>query len=117
MSFDRIDHDTRVASQSVAVADGLAEGLHDQIGALAELFKALGHEGRLHILCLLASGERTVTELEEHLGQRQAAVSQQLARLRLEGLVTTRRAGKAIHYSLNDARVRAILRLLPELAG
>jgi ArsR family transcriptional regulator len=54
-----------------------------------------------------------VTELEELLGQRQAAVSQQLARLRLEGLVSTRRDGKAIFYTIQDTRVMELLRLLP----
>ncbi len=77
--------------------------------AAAALLKALSHEGRLMILCHLASGEKSVTALEELLGVRQAAVSQQLARLRTEGLVTTRRDGKAIYYSMNDPRVRTII--------
>jgi ArsR family transcriptional regulator len=80
---------------------------------IAGFFKALSHEGRLMILCHLASGEKSVTELEGLLGQRQAAVSQQLARLRLEGLVTTRREGKAIFYALHDPRVMSLLRDLP----
>ena len=79
----------------------------------AALLKALSHEGRLMILCHLASGEKSVTELEGLLGQRQAAVSQQLARLRLEGLVATRREGKAIFYALHDPRVMSLLRELP----
>ncbi|MBN8631947.1 MAG: helix-turn-helix transcriptional regulator [Rhodobacterales bacterium] len=83
--------------------------------AVAAFMKALSHEGRLMILCHLASGERSVTELEGLLGQRQAAVSQQLARLRLEGLVATRREGKAIYYSVEDARVLALIRALPDL--
>lgn len=87
----------------------------DDATQLAALFKALGHDGRLMILCHLAGGERTVTALEALLDQRQAAVSQQLARLRLEGLVTTRRAGKAIHYSLSCPKVGFLLRLLPDL--
>ena len=75
----------------------------------SEVLKAFAHEGRLMILCHLAAGERSVTELERLLAQRQAAVSQQLARLRLEGLVTTRREGKTVYYSLADARTRRIL--------
>ena len=51
-------------------------------GRAAEFLKALGHEGRLMILCHLASGERSVTELERLLSQPQATVSRQLARLR-----------------------------------
>ncbi|WP_193187534.1 ArsR/SmtB family transcription factor [Nisaea sediminum] len=80
-----------------------------------EFMKALAHEGRLLILCQLASGEKSVTELEELLSSRQAAVSQQLARLRLEGLVNHRREGKAIYYSLKDDRAVRILELLYEL--
>jgi ArsR family transcriptional regulator len=80
-----------------------------------EFLKALAHEGRLMILCHLASGERSVTELEHLLAQRQAAVSQQLARLRLEGLVDTRRDGKAIYYRLADGQTRKMLELVYEM--
>lgn len=71
--------------------------------------KALAHEGRLLILCHLASGEKSVTELEELLSARQAAVSQQLARLRLEGLVDFRRDGKVIYYRLGDPRAKRMI--------
>lgn len=77
--------------------------------------KAISHEGRLLTLCHLASGEKSVTELEELLSSRQAAVSQQLARLRLEGLVKARRDGKTIYYSLTDDKSRRILALVYEL--
>ncbi len=80
-----------------------------------DFLKALAHEGRLAILCRLSDGECTVTELEELLSARQAAVSQQLARLRLEGLVTTRREGKVIYYSLTDERPRKILESVYDL--
>ena len=79
----------------------------------AELLTAMANPKRLLILCHLAGGEKSVTELEGLLGQRQAAVSQQLARLRLEGLVSTRREGKAIYYALHDPRVMSLLRDLP----
>lgn len=75
----------------------------------ANMMKALSHEGRLMILCHLVTGEKSVTELEELLSSRQAAVSQQLARLRLEGLVKPRREGKTIYYSLADDRPKRIL--------
>ncbi|WP_394180618.1 ArsR/SmtB family transcription factor [Yoonia maritima] len=77
--------------------------------------KAISHEGRLMILCHLATGEKSVTELEELLSARQAAVSQQLGRLRLEGLVQPRREGKTIYYSLTDDRSRRIIGLVYEL--
>jgi DNA-binding transcriptional ArsR family regulator len=67
------------------------------------------------ILCHLASGEKSVTELEDLLSSRQAAVSQQLTRLRLEGLVKPRRDGKAIYYSLTDDRPREIIEVVYDL--
>jgi ArsR family transcriptional regulator len=81
----------------------------------ANFLKAISHEGRLMILCHLVTGEKSVTELEELLSARQAAVSQQLSRLRLEGLVVPRRDGKAIYYRLADERPRRILELVYEL--
>lgn len=81
----------------------------------ANFLKALGHEGRLMILCYLATGEKSVTELESLLSARQAAVSQQLSRLRLEGLVTPRRDGKTIYYSLTDDRPRQIMETVYDL--
>jgi DNA-binding transcriptional ArsR family regulator len=82
---------------------------------VAGFLKALSHEGRLLILCHLTEGERSVTELERLLDLRQAAVSQQLARLRLEGLVSTRREGKAIFYSIHDPKVLRLVRLLQDI--
>jgi ArsR family transcriptional regulator len=79
------------------------------------LLKAISHEGRLMILCALVTGEKSVTELEEILHARQAAVSQQLARLRMEGLVSPRREGKAIYYSLADDRPRRILQVIYDM--
>jgi len=81
----------------------------------AAFLKALSHEGRLKILCLLITGEMSVTALENALGLRQAAVSQQLARLRLEGLVARRREGKVIYYKLDDARTRDFLHVLHDM--
>lgn len=81
----------------------------------ADFLKSLGHGQRLMILCHLSQGERTVGELESLLGARQAAVSQQLARLRLEGLVRTRREGKSVRYSLADGKAGRLLGLLYEM--
>ncbi len=81
----------------------------------AAFLKALSHEGRLMILCYLSSGEKSVTELEQLLSSRQAAVSQQLARLRLEGLVSARRDGKAIYYSLSEPRAERLIGVLYDM--
>ncbi len=87
----------------------------DNAARAANYLKAISHEGRLMILCHLASGEKSVTELEKLLSARQAAVSQQLSRLRLEGLVTPRRDGKAIYYRLADDRSRRMLDVVYDL--
>ena len=78
----------------------------------SDFLKALAHESRLVILCLLAERERSVTELEGLLALSQATVSQQLARLRYEGLVTTRREGRQIHYSLADETTRRFIQAI-----
>ena len=75
----------------------------------SEFLKALAHESRLMILCILAEGEKSVSELEDILSLRQPTVSQQLARLRGDGLVSTRRDGKTIYYSLASEEARVIV--------
>lgn len=75
----------------------------------SDFLKAVAHENRLVILCLLAERERSVTELETFLGLSQATVSQQLARLRHEGLVETRRDGRIVYYSLADETTRRFI--------
>ena len=92
-----------------------ADDMVTQATAAAAFLKALAHEGRLMILCHLQSGEKSVSELEQLLSSRQAAVSQQLARLRLEGLVSARREGQAIYYSLLDPKVTAMIEVLARL--
>ena len=75
----------------------------------SNLLKAMAHQTRLLILCILAEQEKTVSEIEELLGVQQAMVSQQLARLRMEGLVTTRREGRLVYYSLGNENVGSFL--------
>ena len=75
----------------------------------SDFLKALAHESRLMILCILAEGEKSVSELEDILSLRQPTVSQQLARLRADGLVSTRRDGKAIYYNLTSDEARVVI--------
>lgn len=95
--------------------DAAVDAMAERAEQAAAFLKALSHQGRLMILCHLASGEKSVTELERLLGSRQAAVSQQLARLRLEGLVAARRDGKAIYYSIEDGRVGRTIALVYDM--
>lgn len=89
--------------------------LIEQARKASELLKALSHETRLLILCLLSEGEKSVSELEDIAALPQAAVSQQLARLRYDRLVTTRREGRMIYYRLADSEVTGIIASLYEI--
>lgn len=91
------------------------EDLQVEARDAADFLKALGHEGRLLMLYFLCERDHSVTELERLIMSRQAAVSQQLARLRHEKLVTTRREGNQIFYSLADERVREAVLLMQRL--
>jgi len=77
--------------------------------------RTLANPDRLLLLCQLTQGEKSVGELEELLGIVQPTLSQQLAVLRQEELVATRRAGKQIYYSVKDAKVLVILNQLYSL--
>ena len=96
----------------------LAKNLTDMdvaAASAAKLLKALANEDRLLILCNLAAGEKNVTELQEILGLRQPTLSQQLSRLRYEGLVEFRRDGKSIHYRLASDEAAKVIEVLYEI--
>ncbi len=78
----------------------------------SELLKSLGHFGRLSILCHLREGEKSVTELRNVLSLPQATVSQNLARLRVEGLISCRKDGRQRYYSINNTKARALVDFL-----
>ena len=75
----------------------------------SSLLKAMSNEHRLLILCNLVEGEKTVRELESLVGLRQTTLSQHLARLRYEGLVSTRRAAQNIFYSISSKESNQLL--------
>jgi ArsR family transcriptional regulator, virulence genes transcriptional regulator len=84
----------------------------DAAGRAVALLKALSHEGRLLILCQLLDQNMSVGDLAEALGETQPAVSQQLMRLRQEGLVSPIRKGKHVIYRLNSDEVRPVITAL-----
>lgn len=91
------------------------EEIRRQAEKALSLLKALGSHNRLMIACQLVERERSVGELAELLGIREAAVSQQLALLRKDGLVKPRRDGRTIHYSLAGDASRRLLETLYEI--
>lgn len=79
------------------------------------MLKLLGNADRLMLLCQLAVQERTVGELEQLAGVAQPTLSQQLAVLRREGVVSTRREGKFIWYQLTDERALQLMQAIQTL--
>ncbi|WP_191487945.1 ArsR/SmtB family transcription factor [Pseudomonas sp. FEN] len=83
--------------------------------AAGQLLKALANPDRLLLLCQLSQAERNVSDLEAFLGIQQPTLSQQLAVLRREGLVQTRRDGKQIYYRISSPAALAVINTLYQL--
>src|SRR5210317_1537416 len=92
-----------------------AADMQEYAADAAGLMKALGNESRLMILCVLAEGERSVSDLNTIVPLSQSALSQQLARLRQQGLVKTRRESQTIYYSLEHGPTDRIINLLHDI--
>ncbi len=105
----------RSEQTTVSLQATQAGALINRAEIAAGLLKALSNKDRLQILCYLAERERNVSDLEGLLGLRQPTLSQQLARLRADSLVKTRRDGKAIYYSLASDEVTAVIAVLSDL--
>lgn len=99
---------TNASTLSHFATPGQAEALPRAVSFL----KVLGHEGRLEILCHLIDGERSVGELIAAVGASQPAISQQLMRLRAEGLVKTERRGKSVLYSIQRPEIAKVVSAL-----
>jgi DNA-binding transcriptional ArsR family regulator len=102
-------------TQKQDVSYPAVENMRRHAADAAGLMKALGNESRLLILCVLAEGERSVGELNDVVSLSQSALSQQLARLRAQGLVSTRRESQTIYYSLADGPANRVIHLLHEI--
>ena len=88
------------------------DALSKQAEASAELLKVLGHPERLMVLCHLIEGEKSVGELLDHSRLSQSAFSQQLAVLKMHGVVQTRKEGQHVFYSLQHPAVADLLSAL-----
>ena len=89
--------------------------LESSAQAAARLMKLLSSEQRLILLCRLIEGECSVGELADYTGLAQSAASQHLAKLRAEGVVSTRRSGQAIFYQIADPKAVRVIDTLCEL--
>ncbi len=88
------------------------ENMQQNAQAASQLLKTLANPNRLMVLCNIVNQERTVGELEKLIGLGQSALSQQLSRLRHEGIVECRREGQNAYYSLKDEGARRVLEVL-----
>ena len=91
------------------------DDFHDNAKRASSFLKSLANKNRLVILCALVDGEKNVSQLEEILGVRQPTLSQQLARLRADKMVETRRDSKQIYYKLCNDEAKLLLDLIFEL--
>lgn len=87
----------------------------ESAGRAATLLRLLGNERRLIVLCQLAEGELSVSELQARVGLSQSALSQHLALLREEGIVATRRESQTIYYRIVDHAAMRVVETLAEL--
>lgn len=106
--------DTKSSDKDTKSSEATPE-LMESAETASNFVKALANHNRLLLLCLLAEGEKSVSDLESILGLRQPTISQQLARLRADDLVNGRRDGKTIYYSLTSNEARRFVELLYEL--
>ncbi len=93
--------------------DAAAVGAHAD--EASRLLKSLAHGQRLRVLCLLAGGELSVGQINERVDLSQSALSQQLARLRADGLVATRREAQTIYYRVAAGPARALIAALHDI--
>lgn len=89
----------------------------DNCSRVAAVLKAMANPHRLFILCRLYEREATVGELETLVGASQPMISQHLTRMRLEGLVDSRRDGNHVFYRIVDPHVKVLIEALEKLYG
>lgn len=87
----------------------------ESAGRAATLLRLLGNERRLMVLCQLAEGELSVSDIQSRVGLSQSALSQHLALLREEGIVATRRESQTIYYRIIDHAAMRVIETLAEL--
>ncbi|MDL2402507.1 ArsR/SmtB family transcription factor [Rhizobium mayense] len=92
-----------------------SDAMQDKAAEAADFMRLFGTPSRLMLLCHIAQKERSVGEIQDELGFKQPALSQQLAELRQAGVVRTRRESRQIYYSIADDRVAVVMEMLMEM--
>lgn len=91
------------------------DDLAKQCESVSGFLKAIAHPQRLKILCLLAEGEKTVTELEEACEASQSSISQYLSKMKAEELVAARRSGQKIYYRIESQDLIKLMRAMQKI--
>ena len=105
----------QITQRVPAVSPKEMKKLRKHAGEAANLMKALAAESRLLILCTLTEGEMAVYELNDRIDLSQSGLSQQLAILRRDGLVSTRREAQVIFYSLAQSNALRVIEVLKDI--
>ena len=105
----------QITQRFPAVSPKEMNKLRKHAGEAANLMKALAAESRLLILCTLTEGEMAVYELNDRIDLSQSGLSQQLAILRRDGLVSTRREAQVIFYSLAQSNALRVIEVLKDI--
>jgi len=92
-----------------------SDELNEVAAEASEFLKQLANRQRLMILCYLAEGEKSVSRLQELLGMEQSSISQHLAKLRKQGMITARRNSQSKYYSIVDDNVLQVIELLHKI--
>ena len=101
--------------QNKGIAELSLEEMANHADETAEVLKSIANPNRLMILCALIEEEKTVSAINELVPLSQSALSQHLARLRAENLVSTRKERQTVHYSISDPRIVELMASLYEL--
>ena len=105
-----MDTQFAVTEETLAKFSGVSSDAPDRA---AQFLKSLAHRDRLKVLCsLVVTQELSVAQIEAAVGASQSAVSQHLARLKDEGLVSARRSGRHVYYAISDPMVMSLIGLL-----
>ena len=101
--------------QATTIDETTLDAFAEQAAAAVRLLRLLGNEHRLMIACLLiVHGELSVGQLVEELRLSQSALSQHLARMREDGVLTFRREAQTLYYSVKDPNAVAVIGLLKQ---
>jgi DNA-binding transcriptional ArsR family regulator len=106
---------TRLQRSSISPPAIDADAMRENADEAAQLLKMLANGQRLRVLCLLVDGELSVGQINELVDLSQSALSQHLAKLREEGLVTTRREAQTIYYQLSSGPAKRIISSLHDI--